>query len=220
MRWTVLCLSTALGFAQLGFAQGTTPKPAPTDYEVHGQSGPLDVGAEYMVHSFSSGEQMFLAERYLVVEVALYPLMKSDPVNVDLSRFSLRLNHKTMIPAQPAAHAAASLKQSPWQYQQPGRVSGGVGAGPIDIGMGQPRPVPGSPQDRRMPSPPRAPDADPPGGITREKISAEDVLLRTALPEGPHTGKVSGFVYFPFTGKSSSIKSLDLVYDGATLKLK
>jgi hypothetical protein len=98
MRWTVFCLSTALGFAQ-----GTTPKPAPTDYDVHGQAGPLDIGAEYMVHSFSSGEQMFLAERCLVVEVALYPVMKNDPVNIDLSRFSLRLNHKTMIPALAAA---------------------------------------------------------------------------------------------------------------------
>ena len=220
MRRIVLCLSAALGFAQMGFAQGTTPKPAPSDYDVHGQAGPLDIGAEYMVHSFSSGEQMFLAERYLVVEVALYPVMRNDPVRVDLTQFSLRLNHKTMIPAQPAAHAAASLRQSPFIYQQPGRMSGSAGAGPIDIGRGQPRPVPGSPQDRRLPSPPPAPKADPAGGIERERVSAEDVLLRTALPEGPHTGKVSGFVYFPFTGKSSSIKSVDLVYDGATLKLK
>jgi hypothetical protein len=73
-----------------------------------------------------------------------------------------------------------------------------------------------------MPSPPRAPQSDPANnaGIEREKVSAEDVLLRTALPVGPHTGKVSGFVYFLFTGKSSSIKSVDLMFDGATLKLK
>ena len=215
MRWIVFCLSAALSFAQ-----GTTPKPAPTDYEVHGQAGPLDIGAEYMVHSFSNGEQMFIVENYLVVEVALYSVMKADPVNVDLSRFNLRLNRKTLLSAQSAAQAAASLKQSPWQQQRPSRVNGGIGAGGIDIGMGQPRPVPGSPQDRRLPAPPRAPDADPPGRITREKVSAEDVLLRTALPEGPHNGKVSGFVYFPFTGKTSSIKSLDLVYESATLKLK
>ena len=42
----------------------------------------------------------------------------------------------------------------------------------------------------------------------------------TALPTGPHTGKVAGFVYFPFTGKSSSIKSLDLIYGSTVLKLK
>ena len=222
MRWITVCLSIALVFVQMALAQGTTPKPVSTEYDVHGQAGTLDIGAEYMVHSFSSGEQMYLAERYLVVEVALYPVMKNDPVQVDLSKFSLRLNHKTMIQAQPAAQAAASLRQSPYMYQQPGRVSGSAGGGPIDIGMGQPRPVPGSPQDRRMPSPPRAPQSDPANnaGVEREKVSAEDVLLRTALPVGPHTGKVSGFVYFPYTGKGSSIKSVDLVFDGTTLKLK
>jgi hypothetical protein len=227
MRSIVVCFSTALGLLHLGFlpatfAQGTTPKPAPTDYDVHEQAGTLDIGAEYMVHSFSSGEQMFLAERYLVVEVALYPVMKNDTVQVDLRQFSLRINHKTMIPAQPAANAAASLRQSQPMYQQAGRMSGSAGGGPIDVGMGQPRPVPGSPQDRRMPAPPRTPQSDPANnaGAERESVSAEDVLLRTALPEGPHRGKVSGFVYFPFTGKSSSLKSVDLVFDGATLKLK
>jgi hypothetical protein len=216
MRWTVFYLSTALAFAQ-----GTTPKPAPTEYEVHSQVGTLDLGAEYMVHSFSAGDQMFLAENYLVVEVALYPVMKGDPVNIDLSQFRLRINHKTAIAPDHAARAAASLRQSPWQQQRPSRVSGGIGAGPIDIPIGgQQGPYPGGPQDRRLPNPPRAPDSDPPPGVTREKANPEDVLLRTALPEGPHKGAVSGFIYFPFNGKSSSLKTVDLEYDGVTLKLK
>ena len=88
----MLCLSTALAFAQ-----GTTPKPAPADYDVHLSDGPLDIGAEYMVHSFSNGEQMFIAERFLVVEVALYPLMKTDEVTIDMKKFGLRLNHKTLL---------------------------------------------------------------------------------------------------------------------------
>src|SRR5437879_6083325 len=129
MRWIVFCLSISLAVAQ-----GTKPKPAPSDYEVQGMAGPLDVGAEYMVHSLSSGEQMDLAERHLVVEVALYPVMKGDPVNVDLGLFSLRLNGKTMIPAHHAAQAAASLRQSRWLPRMPGS-SGGMGGGP-DIGMG------------------------------------------------------------------------------------
>jgi hypothetical protein len=31
---------------------------------------------------------------------------------------------------------------------------------------------------------------------------------------------VSGFLYFPFTGKTSSIKSLELIWQGASLKLR
>jgi hypothetical protein len=216
MRWIGFLLS-----AVLAFAQGTTPKPTATEYDVHGQAGPLDIGAEYMVHSYSSGEQMFIVENYLVVEVALYPLMKDDVVEIALNKFGLRVNHKALIVPHTAAQAAASLRPSPWQTQQNrSRASGGIGGGPIDIGMGQPRPVPGSPQDRRLPAPPRAPDADPPGGIERQQVNPDEILLQTALPEGVHKGKVSGFVFFPYGGKTSSLKSVELEYGSVTLKLK
>lgn len=212
MRWTVLCLSTALAFAQ-----GTTPKPAPTDYDVHLSDGPLDIGAEYMVHSYSNGEQMYIAERFLVVEVALYPLMKTDEVNVDMKKFGLRLNHKTLLQAVNPKEVANALRQSPWMMQRQSPISGGVGAGPVDVPIGQ---SPYPPQQRRMPNPPRAPEPDASGGIERKQVSPEEVLLQTALPPGPHKGPVSGFVYFYFTGKPSSLKAVELDYDGVTLKLK
>src|SRR5262245_34281798 len=163
MRWTVFLLSAAIVFAQ-----GTKPKPSPTDYDVHGQSGPLDIGAEYMVHSYSAGEQMYLIQNYLVVEVALYPLMKDDPVSIDLRKFSLRLNNKTVLTPHSAAQAAASLTRSPWSMPRSRGAAGGVGIGGINIPIGG-QPAPGGPQDRRPPQPPRAPDADPPGGIERER---------------------------------------------------
>ena len=52
-------------------AEGTRPKASAAEYPVRAQSGNLAIGAEYMVHSFGSGERMYLAENYLVVEVAL-----------------------------------------------------------------------------------------------------------------------------------------------------
>ncbi len=211
MRWTAICFSTALALAQ-----GTTPKPSPTDYDVHIMAGPVDIGAEYMVHSYSNGEQMFLAERYLVVEVAFYAPLKDDPIHIDLAKFGLRLNHKTLLHAVAPAEAAASLRQSPWAVQQPSRVSGGIGVGPIGIPIGQ-SPYPPT---TRGPTPPRAPEADPPGGIERTRVTPEEVLLNTALPAGENKGRVSGFVYFPFTGKPGSLKSIELVYDSVSLKLK
>ena len=211
MRWTVLCLSTALAFAQ-----GTTPKPAPADYDVHLSDGPLDIGAEYMVHSFSNGEQMFIAERFLVVEVAFYPLMKTDEVTIDMKKFGLRLNHKTLLQAVAPQEVVNALRQSPWMQRQ-SPISGGIGAGPIGIPIGQ---DPYPPQQRRTPNPPRAPEPAAPGGIERKTVSPEEVLLQTALPPGPHKGPVSGFVYFFFTGKPSSLKSVELDYGGVTLKLK
>ena len=213
MRWTVFFAAAALAFAQ-----GTTPKPNPADYDAHAMAGPVDIGAEYMVHSFSAGEQMFLADQFLVVEVALYPPLKTDTVNVDLAKFGLRLNHKTLLAPVPAAQAAASLRPSPYAVRQPHPgLSGGVGVGPIGIPIGQ---DPYPPQTYPAPRQPRTPEADPGNGIERTKLEPEKVLLDTALPVGPHKGPVGGFVYFPFNGKASSLKSVELEFGGVTLKLK
>lgn len=141
MRWALLLLSTALAFAQ-----GTKPKPAAAEYDVHAQAGPLDIGAEYMVHSFSAGEQMFIAEDYLVVEVALYPLMKDDPITVDLKDFKLRMNHKTVMLADQPAQAAASLTRSRFTMGPQRGMSGGIGMGPLGIPIGQ---QPGGPPVQR-----------------------------------------------------------------------
>jgi len=45
-------------------------------------------------------------------------------------------------------------------------------------------------------------------------------LIRTALPEDPHPGAVSGFIYFPYGGKASGLKSIELLFQDAVLKLK
>ena len=152
MRWTAICFSTALAFAQ-----GTAPKPSPTDYDVHIMAGPVDIGAEYMVHSYSNGEQMFLAERYLVVEVAFYAPLKDDPIHIDLAKFGLRLNHKTLLHAVAPADVASSLQQSPWAVQQPSRVSGGIGAArSASRSDNHPtRPRPADPRRRARPRPTR-----------------------------------------------------------------
>jgi len=212
VRWIPFCLSAALAFAQ-----GTKPKASASGYDVHAQAGALDIGAEYMVHSFSAGEQMFIAEDYLVVEVALYPLMKDDPVTVDLNHLKLRLNGKTVIPADQPAQAAASLTRSRGYVPRTSGMSGGIGVGPLGIPVGQ---QPGGPPVQRGPAPPRAPEADPGSGVTREVVKPDEVLMNTALPEGPQKGRIAGFVFFPYRGKTSSIKSLVLEFEGASLKLK
>src|SRR5258706_14258887 len=216
MRSTLLfCLA-----AGLTFAQGTKPKPVPTDYDLHLSDGTLDIGAEYMVHSFSNGEQMFLAEKFLIVEVALYPVMKNDEVNVDMSKIGLRVNHKTLLQPVDPKQVANSLKPSLWDRLQNRGMNGGMGGGggPLNVpptgGQGP------YPPQQRTPNPPRAPEPDAPGGIERTKVNPEDVVVETALPPGPQKGAVSGFVYFYYNGKSSGLKSVDLEYNGVTLKLK
>ena len=207
-----------LAAAIAAYAQGSTPKASPADYPVQAKIGATPIGADFMVHSFSAGEERFIAEKYLVVEVAFFP-PKGEKVAVATTDFTLTVNGKKTLAAQNPAMVAASLKHR--DGSPLGRL-GNLGIGGINVG-GQPRtqsPYPGGPDQNRLPNPPRAPDGDS-NTPTRETPKAEDVLLKTALPEGTHSKPVSGFIFFPWTGgKISSIKSLDLNYNGVVIKLR
>jgi hypothetical protein len=204
-------------------AEGTPAKPSAAEYPAHATSGNLAIGAEYMVHSFGSGEQMYLAENYLVVEVALFP-PKGEGITADAARFTLRVNgKKTLLYAQNPPMVASNLNRR--DYNAPRGPTADLGVGGVNVGLGYPQgrsPVPGAPDDRRrLPNPPRAPDAGAPGGgEPKEQVRPEEVLLRTALPEDAHRGPVSGFLYFPYTGKASGLKSIDLLFQDAVIKLK
>ena len=217
MRAIPLLIScAALAFAQ----EGTTPKPKAEDYESHGQARNLAIGAEYMVHSFSGDGVTYIAKDYLVVEVALYP-PKDQSLTVDSRAFSLRVNGgKRPILPVPASMVASVLQHGDWNMGP--RLEGSAGAGPADVIFGRPRPtrIPGE-QEPTTTHPPRVPDADPPGGIAPEpRITAEALVVKVALPGGDRRGAVSGFLYFPYKRKASSIKSLELLYDEAVVKLR
>jgi hypothetical protein len=217
MRWILLACCTGLVFGQ-----GTEPKPKAEEYEVSAVSKNITLGAEYMVHSFGSGGQMYLADDYLVVEVALYP-PKGQTLDVKPGSFSLRLNGKKPIlqPVTPAT-VAASLTQPDWmpsRQGQGGPFGGGGGPGVI---LGSPVPGQGSGGSTgRFPTPPRAPAPGAPGGIDRrEPVRAEELIVQTALPAGESRGPVSGFLYFAFKGKPKSLKSVELLYEDVVLKLR
>jgi hypothetical protein len=212
-----LCCASA-AFAQL--RGGTEPKPKPEEYEVHAQAGDVAIGAEYMVHSFAGEGATYIARDFLVVEVALYP-PKGENVKVNSGAFALRVNggKKMIAPVSPTAVAYA-LQHEDWQDHP--RAEGSIGSGAGDIIFGRPAPtkVPGG-QQPRTPRAPRAPDPDAPGGVEPQpRIRADELVVRTALPEGDFSGPVSGFLYFPYKGKTTSIKSLNLVYGDAALKLR
>jgi hypothetical protein len=207
-------------FAAIAFAQGTEPKPKAADYDVTGVSKNIAIGAEFMVHSFGGNGQMFIAQDFLVVELALFP-PKGESVTVDYGAFALRINGKkpALLP-QPATMVAATLTRPEWRMGRQAEASAGMGNADIILGRPVPSQIPGGPS-RRPPAPPRAPAPGPPGGIDRpEPVRAEELVVQTALPSGEHRGPVSGFLYFAWKGKPSSIKSLELLYQDTILKLR
>jgi len=205
------------------YPEGTQTKSSAGEYPVHATSGSLSIGAEYVVHSFGSGEEMYLAENYLVVEVALFP-PKGQGITPEPARFTLRVNgKKAVLYAQSPQMVASNLNHRDWNAPRGPMADLGVGGANVGLGYPQSRnPFPGAPDEqRRLPAPPRAPDAGAPGGgEPKERVRPEDVLIRTALPEDVHRGPVSGFLYFPYAGKASGVKSVELLFQDVVMKLK
>jgi hypothetical protein len=202
----------------------TEHKDKATDYPAHMVAGGTSIGAEYLVHSIPAGNQTFVAQDYLVVEVAVFPA-RGESVHIGGDTFTLRINGKkfAVTPDSPGM-VAASIQYPDWE-QRPTAVAS-AGAGNAGVILGQPPAVarfPGDPTANRVPSVPRVPDIDEQNGVERDKPeTAETVIAKSALPEGPAAKPVSGFLFFRYKGKLKSIKSVELIYqaNGGSAALK
>ncbi len=195
---------------------GTAPKPSEQDYPVHAKLEKLSIGAEYLVHSFSGGppnaSATFIANDYLVVEVALYPA-KGEYLAVNAAQFSLRINGKQVLDPQPAGFVAGSLKYPDWETHPRTMAS----VGPVIFGAPPPTErFPGDPQGLPAPPAPRAPTDNPSGMDKQDAVKADELVIQTALPEGEHHGPVSGYLYFAYRGKLKRIHTLELDYNSPT----
>jgi hypothetical protein len=222
-RWALALVSAYGLFGQAG----TTPKDKPTDYPAQATLGPLAIGAEYLVHSIPTGNQTFVAPDYLVVEVAVFP-GRDQSVEIGSRTFALRLNGKKEVTYPDApGFAAASVKYPDWVQRKNLEVQ--ASAGDAGVIVGRPPVVGRFPDDQRpsqsrLPRAPKAPEPDDRRGIEQEEpVRAEDAITTRALPEGAAEKPASGFLYFHYKGKTRSIKSIELVYEGkagtVTLKL-
>jgi hypothetical protein len=206
MRYALWALALWTAAAQ----NGTRPKDKPTDYPAHTTSDQVVLGAEYLVHSVPGAGETYFVPNYLVVEVACFPAKGARP-NLQAGQFTLRINGKRdVVFPQAPSFVAASLKYPDWERRP--RLVGE--AGPVIIG--RPERVerfPGDPRPgrTRLPEPPRAPDT---GSPREPAMSAEELVVDAALPEGEAAGPVSGYLYFAYRGKTKKIKSLELLWSG------
>jgi hypothetical protein len=220
MRYLLL-----IGAAGLLFGQGTDPKKTAEDYEVHAQAKNAAVGAEFMVHGYSRGEQMFIAPDFLVVEVALYP-PKGETFEIHNSDFTLRINGKKDVLHAEAPNQVVAEEKHPEWNQPPGVMTtqGTAGEGNHGVILGGPPANPNNFPGSQQPGtglPPRVEiPRDNPSGIEKQPMNAGELLMETALVEGTHHSPISGFIYFPYRGKMNAIKTLELLYQDTALKLK
>jgi hypothetical protein len=211
----------ALALVASGWLYGqTTVKDKPADYPAHAMLGTTSIGAEYLVHSIPAGNQTLLASEYLVFEVAVFP-PRDRAVEISSGTFTLRLNGKKQVlyPVAPG-FVAGSLKYPDWELRPNAQVTAGVGD--TDVVIGRPPVVGRFPDDprpaqSRLPRAPKAPVPDDQRGVEHEELeSIDQIIARTALPDGPAAKPVSGYLYFAHKGKAKSIKSLELIYRDKT----
>ena len=223
-RVLLIAVLTALPVVEAG----TEPRKDAAEFPAHAKTESLAIGAEYLVRSFSGQGQTYVAPGYLVVEVAVYPVRPGE-FTLSAGNFSLRINgKKALLMPQTPGIVAASLKYPDWEERS--GVEAGVGAGGAGVILGRPRPMERFPDDTRpgrsrLPAPPRAPAPEDPSGLGKSPpVSAEELVVATALPEGEFRGPVAGYLYFAHKGKPKSIRSLELLYSGpagpAALRLR
>jgi hypothetical protein len=205
------------------FVQGTDPKPKAEDYEGHAKAGAVEIGAEFMVRSYSRGNAMYIANDYVTVEVALYA-PKGESVEIGYLDFQLRINgKKETLLAQNPYMVAASVAHPDWQSERPGvEATAGVGNARVILGGPPHTPLPtGDPPGGAGPTIPRVPKPDPPEGIDMQPVkTADEIAVEAALPDGKNRAPVSGFLYFIYTGRTKSIKQVVLLYRDTVLKLR
>lgn len=195
--------------AIMAAGQGTETKRKVTEFPVQAKVANAEIGAEFMVRLISYGPESFVTDNYLIVEVAIYPAA-GQPVDVKAHHFTLRVSgKKEALLAQPLGMVIASLKYPDWE-RPPTSVS--AGSGDAGVSTGGPDPVerfPGDPRARRFPAPRTPMPTD--GKPAEARLSAADVVNRSALPEGPRKTPVSGYLFFPWKGNPVKLKSVELV---------
>ena len=219
MRYPLLllcCLPLVFG--------GTETKPKAEDYPAHGQTGNIAIGAEYTVRSYSCGEQMYVAQDYLVVEVALFP-PKFTTFEVHRGDFSLRINGKSVLDAADPQMVIEDMKHPEFRTQSLPHTEVGGAVDNHGVVFGGPpinsHPFPDSQVPNTPPAyPPVEIPRDNPSGVKQQPVDPYELLLQTSLEEGQHHAAIGGYLYFPFRGKIKSVKTLELLYQDVTLKLQ
>lgn len=106
MRPILLLIPVLAGTALLA----DDPRAKPTDYPVHAESARIAVAAEYLVHSFGNGRQMYFVPGYLVIDTAIYP---HEPLLIAPNQFALRINGKKVLSPEAPQTVGYSLTFNP-----------------------------------------------------------------------------------------------------------
>jgi hypothetical protein len=177
--------------------QGLPPRAAPSDYPTQAKLGPITLAAEFAGHGIPTPDGPLSTDDYIVVEVAFYgPAEPRLPLS--FRDFALRINsRKNPTSSDSFERVGLSAKDPEWgppEKEEKSKTSIG-GGGSNDSSKEPPRP----PMELR-------------------RAWAQRVK-KTALAEGELPLPQAGLLYFPYGGKVTGIRSLELIYSGPAGKV-
>jgi hypothetical protein len=179
--------------------KGIPPRASPADYQAQGKAGDVTVAADFTGHSVTTPDSVYSTEDYVVVEVALFGPAQAH-TKLSYEDFSLRINGKKTLPAQPYAVVFRSLKDPEWAPPAPEKKS----KTSLDSGGG------GGGNDKPNPN-------DPPPVIhvpIEVERAMELKVQKASLPGGDRPLPEAGLIFFQHNGKEKGIHSVELIYDG------
>lgn len=208
MGFVVAALCAQGQETQIKEIRGLPPRATPADYQAQAHAGGMTVAAEFVGHFVPTLQGNLSTEDYVVVETGIFGPPEAH-IKLFLGNFSLRINgKKTALPGQPYGMVIKSLKDPDWE---PPAVAESSSKSKSSVSTGG-----GGGQDK---------DPPPPVHIPIEVQRAmEQRIQKASLPEGDRTVPVAGLIYFPYSGKTQGIRSIELIYNGSagnvTLELR
>jgi hypothetical protein len=187
--------------------EGIPARAAAGDYQAHAQVGTVTIGAEFRGHAIPTADLLLNSEDYVTVEVAFFG-PSGARLKLSIEDFSLRINGKKgALPNQSDLMVFKSVKDPEWEPEVKAEKAGKTSIGSGGGGRGQ------------ADGPP--PVVHPPLALQRDW---EHRVEKASLLEGDRGLPQAGFIFFRYGGKTKSLKSIELIYDGpagkATLALE
>jgi hypothetical protein len=187
----------------------TAPRATPGDYQSHFQVGKFIIAVDFPGHTIPTPDQNFTSEDYIAFEIGIFGPPGST-LKLSGDDFSLKVNGKKPVPAQPCELVFHSLKDPDWEETV--RVAKAESQSKTSIGGGGG----GGGGNDPPPAPPKMP-------IGTER-NMEMRVRKAALPEGDRPLPEAGLIFFTWHSKTSGIKSMELIYSGpagkATMNLQ
>jgi len=183
--------------------KGLPPRPSPGDYQDQAQAGSVTIAAEFQGHAVPTLQGNLTTEDYVTVETGFFG-KPGDRIKLSFDDFTLRINGKKAVPGQPYGVVLSNVRDPEWSPPEPEKPK------MSNIFVGGQKDEEPKGEAKEPPFPVKIP-------IEVQHAMAQRVQ-KSALPEGDRALPVAGLVFFPYTGKTEKIHTIELIYKGSAGK--